>query len=145
MITVEAQPPLGRPAWIWPRAAYIHVPFCAHHCGYCDFAVIAGRDHLMDRYLAALEAEMSFVLSPAALPVERDAPPKSGRAGRPSKSGRDEGPPTPCIGGGTPATPLSLRDRGGGEGGAPIASGPDSVPLSPQRVDTIFIGGGTPT
>src|SRR4051812_23324288 len=25
--------------WIWPRAAYLHVPFCAHHCGYCDFAI----------------------------------------------------------------------------------------------------------
>jgi oxygen-independent coproporphyrinogen-3 oxidase len=42
-----------------PRAAYIHVPFCAHHCGYCDFAVAAGQDHLMDRYLDALEVELS--------------------------------------------------------------------------------------
>src|SRR5438445_389486 len=39
------------PPWIWPRAAYIHVPFCAHHCGYCDFAVVAGKDFLMDQYL----------------------------------------------------------------------------------------------
>ena len=30
------------PPWIEPRTAYIHVPFCAHHCGYCDFAVAAG-------------------------------------------------------------------------------------------------------
>lgn len=41
-----------------PRAAYIHVPFCAHHCGYCDFAVVAGRDDLMDAYLQALQREM---------------------------------------------------------------------------------------
>ncbi len=41
-----------------PRAAYIHVPFCAHHCGYCDFAVVAGRDQLMDQYLDALEREL---------------------------------------------------------------------------------------
>ena len=26
-----------------PRAAYIHVPFCAHRCGYCDFTLVAGR------------------------------------------------------------------------------------------------------
>ncbi len=37
----------------------MHVPFCAHHCGYCDFAVVAGRDELIDRYLDALEAELA--------------------------------------------------------------------------------------
>jgi oxygen-independent coproporphyrinogen-3 oxidase len=41
-----------------PHAAYIHVPFCAHHCGYCDFAVVTGRDELIDRYLDALEKEL---------------------------------------------------------------------------------------
>src|SRR3954470_14010857 len=50
--------------WIWPRAAYIHIPFCAHKCGYCDFASLAGVDHLADRYLAALEREMAMVGSP---------------------------------------------------------------------------------
>ena len=45
-----------------PRAAYIHVPFCAHKCGYCDFASLAGADHLIDRYLAALELEIRFRL-----------------------------------------------------------------------------------
>lgn len=47
------------PPWLWPRAAYVHVPFCAHHCGYCDFAVAAGQDHLIDRYLDALAAELA--------------------------------------------------------------------------------------
>src|SRR4051794_40831406 len=47
------------PPWIWPRAAYVHVPFCAHHCGYCDFAVAVGQDHLIDRYLDALAAELA--------------------------------------------------------------------------------------
>src|SRR6516164_8774424 len=51
--------PLERPAWLWPRAAYIHVPFCAHHCGYCDFAVVAGRDHLSGIYLEALKQEIA--------------------------------------------------------------------------------------
>jgi putative oxygen-independent coproporphyrinogen III oxidase len=49
-----------------PRSAYIHIPFCAHKCGYCDFASLAGVDHLADRYLAALECELeSAVGSPA--------------------------------------------------------------------------------
>jgi oxygen-independent coproporphyrinogen-3 oxidase len=52
------------PPWLWPRAGYIHVPFCAHHCGYCDFAVAAGRDHLIDRYLDALAAELTKLESP---------------------------------------------------------------------------------
>ena len=41
-----------------PRAVYVHVPFCAHRCGYCDFTLVAGRDDLVDRYLAALEVEL---------------------------------------------------------------------------------------
>src|SRR3954466_15395424 len=56
-----------RPAWLWPRAAYVHVPFCAHHCGYCDFAVAAGQDHLIDRYLDALAAELATLGEPQAV------------------------------------------------------------------------------
>jgi oxygen-independent coproporphyrinogen III oxidase len=52
------------PPWVWPRAAYIHVPFCAHHCGYCDFAVATGQDHLIDRYLDALAAELATLGQP---------------------------------------------------------------------------------
>jgi oxygen-independent coproporphyrinogen-3 oxidase len=47
-----------------PRAAYIHVPFCRHHCGYCNFTVVAGRDDLIDRYLRALEIELSWLNTP---------------------------------------------------------------------------------
>lgn len=50
-----------------PRTAYIHVPFCAHHCGYCDFAVIAGHDHLIDLYLEALVCELATLGSPHAV------------------------------------------------------------------------------
>ncbi len=50
--------------WIWPRAAYVHIPFCAHKCGYCDFASLAGSDHLADRYLEALGREMAFLREP---------------------------------------------------------------------------------
>jgi oxygen-independent coproporphyrinogen III oxidase len=52
----------AEPRWRWPRAAYIHVPFCAHKCGYCDFASLAGVDHLADRYLLALEREIETSL-----------------------------------------------------------------------------------
>lgn len=47
-----------------PRAAYIHVPFCRHRCGYCNFTVLAGRDDLMDAYLAAVERELSWLARP---------------------------------------------------------------------------------
>ena len=50
--------------WAWPRAAYVHIPFCAHKCGYCDFASLAGSDHLADRYLDALGREMAFLGEP---------------------------------------------------------------------------------
>ncbi len=54
----------AKPPWVWPRAAYIHVPFCAHHCGYCDFAIAVGQDHLAELYLDALEAEMARLEAP---------------------------------------------------------------------------------
>ncbi len=80
-MTAAAAGPLApsAPTWPAPRAAYVHVPFCKHKCGYCDFASLAGEDHQADRYLAALEREIADHL------------------------------------------------------------------LSPQEVDTIFVGGGTPT
>ncbi len=39
-------------------SAYIHVPFCRHRCGYCDFTLIAGRDDLVPAYLAGLAREL---------------------------------------------------------------------------------------
>src|SRR5436309_10971468 len=57
-----------RPPWLDPRTAYIHVPFCAHKCGYCDFAVAAGQDHLIELYLDALAAELATLGGPR--PVE---------------------------------------------------------------------------
>jgi oxygen-independent coproporphyrinogen-3 oxidase len=44
-----------------PRAAYVHVPFCRHRCGYCNFTLVAGRDDLIDGYLRALELELASV------------------------------------------------------------------------------------
>jgi oxygen-independent coproporphyrinogen-3 oxidase len=56
------------PPWVEPRTAYLHVPFCAHHCGYCDFAVTAGQDHLIELYLDALAVELAALGRPR--PVE---------------------------------------------------------------------------
>ena len=48
MTTTQLNPERSEPRWLWPAAAYIHVPFCAHHCGYCDFAVAVGRDETIN-------------------------------------------------------------------------------------------------
>ena len=42
-----------------PAAVYIHVPFCLHRCGYCDFTLLAGRDDLIERYLTAIGHELN--------------------------------------------------------------------------------------
>jgi oxygen-independent coproporphyrinogen-3 oxidase len=38
---------------------YIHIPFCKHKCGYCDFNAYAGMDRLMPDYVEALERELT--------------------------------------------------------------------------------------
>lgn len=50
--------------WLWPAAAYVHVPFCAHHCGYCDFAVTVGQDDQRDPYIDALGCELQRLGQP---------------------------------------------------------------------------------
>lgn len=55
---------LDAPLWLHPCAAYLHIPFCAHHCGYCDFAIATGKDHLIDAYLDALIQEMATLEQP---------------------------------------------------------------------------------
>src|SRR6185312_2553152 len=52
------------PPWLEPRTAYIHVPFCAHHCGYCDFAIATGQDRFIELYLDALAAELGTLGDP---------------------------------------------------------------------------------
>src|SRR2546423_12104470 len=42
-----------------PRAAYVHVPFCRHRCGYCNFTLVAGRDDLIGDYLRAMAVEIA--------------------------------------------------------------------------------------
>jgi oxygen-independent coproporphyrinogen III oxidase len=40
------------------RHLYVHLPFCAHRCGYCDFVTATGRDHLHAPYVDALLREL---------------------------------------------------------------------------------------
>jgi oxygen-independent coproporphyrinogen III oxidase len=41
-----------------PRHIYVHVPFCARRCSYCDFAIAVRRTVPVDEYLAALAGEL---------------------------------------------------------------------------------------
>jgi oxygen-independent coproporphyrinogen-3 oxidase len=41
------------------RNLYLHIPFCKHKCGYCDFNAYAGMDRLMPDYVDALERELA--------------------------------------------------------------------------------------
>ena len=62
-----ADPNPGQPlgGWPVPRAAYIHVPFCRHRCGYCNFSVVAKREDLIDRFLSAIDQELASLDCPA--------------------------------------------------------------------------------
>jgi len=63
----EARNRVAAAPWLVPEAAYLHVPFCAHRCCYCDFATVAGQDALTARYLDALEREVSACPQPRAV------------------------------------------------------------------------------
>lgn len=55
---VYAPPGIGFAA---PRAVYIHVPFCSHRCGYCDFTLVASRDDLIPAWFTAMQNELSML------------------------------------------------------------------------------------
>lgn len=42
------------------RHLYVHVPFCARRCSYCDFAIAVRRDPPVRQYLEALRAELEL-------------------------------------------------------------------------------------
>lgn len=50
---------------------YLHIPFCRHRCGYCDFNTYAGLDNLIPAYTDALIAEAEWLAAAAGerLPV----------------------------------------------------------------------------
>ena len=50
------------------RHLYVHLPFCAHRCGYCDFVTLVGRGDQHGPYVDALLGELALertVLAPS--------------------------------------------------------------------------------
>ncbi len=42
------------------RHLYVHLPFCSHRCGYCDFVTVTGHDGEHGGYVDALLAELEL-------------------------------------------------------------------------------------
>ncbi|HZR94496.1 MAG TPA: radical SAM family heme chaperone HemW [Gaiellaceae bacterium] len=42
------------------RHLYVHLPFCAHRCGYCDFVTVVGRESQHAAYVDALLGELEL-------------------------------------------------------------------------------------
>ncbi len=43
-----------------PRHVYVHVPFCARRCVYCDFSIAVRRDVPVDEYVSAVARELEI-------------------------------------------------------------------------------------
>jgi putative oxygen-independent coproporphyrinogen III oxidase len=52
------------------RHLYVHLPFCAHRCGYCDFVTVVGRRDAHFAYVEALLAELALERPLLADPLE---------------------------------------------------------------------------
>ncbi|MCW5887005.1 MAG: radical SAM family heme chaperone HemW [Anaerolineales bacterium] len=48
---------------------YLHIPFCQHRCGYCDFNTYAGLEQLIPAYTDALIAEARWLAQAAGTPL----------------------------------------------------------------------------
>ena len=49
---------------------YVHVPFCAHRCGYCDFVTVTGHEDRHALYIDALRRELECERAILATPLE---------------------------------------------------------------------------
>lgn len=83
-----------------PISLYLHIPFCAHRCAYCDFNTYAGQESAIPAYVEALCREIQIVgKSIPTSPFERG-------------TGSEGQIATVFFGGGTPSllTPAHYRD-----------------------------------
>ena len=116
---------------------YLHVPFCHHRCGYCDFAVAAvggldtaRRDDLESRYVTAVTADLARQV--AAGPQGHAPAPRTHAAGpqghAPAPQGHAAGPQGHAP---APRTHAAEVDR--------------DLGVDWPEVTSIYVGGGTPT
>ena len=54
------RPPQQATAVTGVRHLYVHLPFCAHRCGYCDFVTVVGRRGQHGAYVDALLRELEL-------------------------------------------------------------------------------------
>jgi oxygen-independent coproporphyrinogen-3 oxidase len=48
---------------------YVHIPFCAARCDYCDFATWTDREHLIDDYVAACRTDLDRRVATGEVPL----------------------------------------------------------------------------
>ncbi len=98
---------------------YVHIPFCAARCGYCDFATWTDRAHLVDDYVAACATHVARLVDDGSL-VEAA---------------------TVFVGGGTPST-LSPEQLEEILRGIPLVAGAEvTVECNPDGVDVAKLRG----
>jgi putative oxygen-independent coproporphyrinogen III oxidase len=51
-----------------PAGVYVHIPFCAHRCDYCDFATWTDRAHVIDDYVDACITDVERRVTAGTLP-----------------------------------------------------------------------------
>ncbi len=109
-----------------PRHLYLHVPFCARRCSYCDFSIAVRRETPVDEFVTAVAAELDlrFPRTSSADPWTVDTLYLGG------------GTPTRLGGAGVARLMATLRDRlylaPGAE--ATIEANPDDVTVNAVRL-----------